>query len=166
MKTLRSYLGVADQPDEQYSQVEGSCRWIDSRDDFQEWRDSAADFITDDPEGSDLKHNLSLYWVHANPGTGKTYLASHVISELISFRLECAYHFFHLSSTGSRSLAGFLRSISYQMALSNATIREKLVRLCQDGSSFDMDDALTIWTKVFKKGILQVSLSLDTSNRD
>jgi hypothetical protein len=51
-----------------------------------------------------------------------------------------------------------LRSIAYQMAMSNAAVREKLARLCQDGSTFDMDDALTIWTKIFKKGIFQVCL--------
>ncbi|KAJ3487312.1 hypothetical protein NLG97_g6435 [Lecanicillium saksenae] len=40
--------------------------------------------------------------------------------------------------------------------LASAAVREKLYKMYQDGSIFDMDDAWTIWTKVFKKGVLQV----------
>lgn len=159
MKLLKPYLGISDLPDEQYHKVEGSCRWIDSRDDFQDWRDSAADFITGEKEEAEAnKNNPSIYWVRANPGTGKTYLASHAIAELQNLRLECAYHYFHVGNESSRSLGGCLRSIAYQMAISSAAVREKLVRLCEDGSTFDKDDALTIWNIIFKKGIFQVRL--------
>lgn len=162
MNLLKPYLGISDLPDERYHKVEGSCRWIDSRDDFQDWRDSAADFITVEKEEAEAnKNNPSIYWVRANPGTGKTYLASHVIAELQNFWLGCAYHYFHVGNENSRSLGGCFRSIAYQMAISNAAVREKLVRLREDGSTFDKDDSLTIWNIIFKKGIFQVRLWFD-----
>jgi hypothetical protein len=47
--------------------------------------------------------------------------------------------------------------MAYQMAVSNAAIREKLAKLVQDGSTLDIDDSRIVWTKLFKKGIFQVS---------
>jgi hypothetical protein len=107
--------------------------------------------------------DLSIYWVHANPGTGKTVLASHVVSLLQECRLECAYYFFHAGDKDSRSLGTFLRSIAFQMAMSNTVVRETLFKLRQEGSNFDMDDSRTIWTKIFRKAIFQVRLSLRSS---
>jgi hypothetical protein len=154
MKILQSFLGVSDHPDEHYPKAEGSCQWIDSRDDFQDWRDPPE--IDHDENAVRLK-NPSIFWVHANPGSGKTFLAAHIVDELALFKLECAYYFFHVGNKASRSLGDFLRSIAYQMAMSNMSVREKLVELWQEGSTFDKDDAATIWTKLFKRGIFQVS---------
>ena len=103
--------------------------------------------------------NPSIIWLHANPGTGKTVLAAHVISELQEFQVECAYYYFHIGNKTARTLADLLRSIAYQMALSNAAIRERLVDLCREGATFDLDDDLTIWTKLFRKCILQVCVA-------
>lgn len=155
MQVLQSFLGISDHPDEHYPGVEGSCQWIDARDDFQDWRDPARGLMRDEIPAPEK--NPSIFWVAANPGTGKTYLAAHVIDELGQFQLECSYYFFHIGNKSSRSLGNFLRSIAYQMAMSNAFVREKLVILCKEGSAFDKDDATTIWTKVFKRGIFQVS---------
>jgi hypothetical protein len=155
MKVLQPFLAILDHPDENYPRVEGSCQWLDARDDFQDWRDPAGQLIRD--EISAPEKNPSIFWVAANPGTGKTYLAAHVVDELGEFQLECSYYFFHIGNKSSRSLGDFLRSIAYQMAMSNAFVREKLVGICEEASTFDKDDAATIWTKVFKRGIFQVS---------
>ncbi|KAF9893519.1 hypothetical protein FE257_010831 [Aspergillus nanangensis] len=158
MKSLRSFLAISDRPDETHRRLDGSCQWIDGRDDFQEWRDSADSFITGDleePPDSVQSHSPSIYWVHSNPGTGKTFLASYVVSELLGYQLECAYYYFHISNKASRSLGEFLRSMAYQMALSNAAVRDRLFKLCQEGITFNIDDPWAIWNKVFKKGIFQ-----------
>ena len=155
MKVLQSFLDITDLPDEHYPRVEGSCQWIDARDDFQDWRDPAGELIRD--EISAPEKNISIFWVAANPGTGKTHLAAHVIDELGQFQLECSYYFFHIGNKSSRSLGNFFRSIAYQMAMSNAFVREKLAELCQEGSTFDKDDAATIWSKLFRRCIFQVS---------
>ena len=154
MKLLQSFLAISDRSDEHYPRVKGSCQWIDKRDDFQDWRDPAGDFTHNDPVAPEK--NPSIFWVSANPGTGKTYLAAHVVDELDQFQLECAHYFFHVGNKSSQSLGNFLRSIAYQMAMSNAFIREKLIGLCEEGSTFDKDDGATIWTKIFKRGIFQV----------
>lgn len=156
MSLLKSFLGVSDRPDEQYPRTEGSCQWINDREDFQEWRDSAAESL-DEAEPTPPAKNPSIFWVYANPGSGKTFLAAHIVDELAQSQLECAYYFFHVGNKTSHTLGDFLRSIAYQMATSNASVRDKLVTLCQEGSSFDKDDAGTIFTKIFKRGIFQVS---------
>ncbi|KAI0132592.1 NACHT and WD domain protein [Xylariales sp. AK1849] len=153
MKALQTFLGISEQPEDQCPRVEGSCQWIDARDDFQEWRDPAGELIHD--EIAVPGKNPSIFWVYANPGTGKTFLAAHIVDELRQFKLECACYFFHIGNKSSRSLGDFLRSIAHQMAMSNASVRKKLVELCQEGSAFDKDDAATIWNKIFRKGIFQ-----------
>ncbi len=155
MKILQTFLDISDHPDEHYPRVEGSCLWLDARDDFQDWREPAGELVRDEYSASE--NNPSIFWVTANPGTGKTYLAAHVVDGLGQFQLECSYYFFHIGNSSSRSLGSFLRSIAYQMAMSNTFVREKLVGLCEEGSTFDKDNAATIWTKVFKRGIFQVS---------
>jgi hypothetical protein len=152
MKILRSYLGISDIPEERFTKVNGSCQWIDARQDYKDWMDP--------PEALSQLHSgnkqLSMFWVYANPGTGKTFLASHVVSQLQSLQLDCAYYYFHVGNQTSGSLAGFLRSMAYQMAVSNTAFREIIMNLKREGSAFDFDDARTIWNKLFTKGVFQV----------
>lgn len=157
MNILKTYLCISDSSDENYPRVEGSCQWIDDREDFQEWRDSAAAYLKDDAPTP--AKNPSVLWVTANPGTGKTFLAAHVVEELTQFQLECASYYFHAGNKTAQTLGSFMRSIAYQMAASNSSVREKLLALYNEGSTFDKDDAGTIWTKLFKRGILQVRTS-------
>lgn len=160
VRTLRSYLAVSDSPDEYYTKLSGSCEWIDARDDFKAWRDCTTNLVNEelDPADNAYTHpTLKLFWAHASLGTGKTVLASHVVSQLQRAELECAYFYFHAGDKASRTLGAFLRSMAYQMALANGHVRENLYKLCQDGSTFDLDDSWTIWTKIFKKGVFLVS---------
>ena len=128
MRVLQSFLGISDRPDEYYPRVEGSCQWIDTRVDFQGWRDPARKLIRD--QNSASEKNPSIFWVAAHPGTGKICLAAHIIEEFGQLELEYSYYFFHIGTKSPRSLGDFLRSMAYQMALSNAFAREKLVGLC------------------------------------
>ncbi|KAI0600589.1 hypothetical protein F4775DRAFT_544625 [Biscogniauxia sp. FL1348] len=156
MKVLKSFLGVADRPDEHHARAKGSCQWIDEREDFQDWRGFPEDLPFE--KQSNVSIIPSIFWIYSNPGIGKTFLASHIVEELTQFGMECAYYFFHFGNKTSRSLGDFLRSIAYQMALSNAAVREKLIGLYEDGSTFDTDDAVTIWNKIFQKGIFQARI--------
>ncbi|VUC28138.1 unnamed protein product [Clonostachys rosea] len=155
MKALASYLGVSGCPNERYPKVEGSCEWLDARDDFQAWMECSIPLSGSGPDSPAKVEDLAVFWVHANPGTGKTVLASHVFSQLERLELQCACFYFHAGNKISGSLGAFLRSVSYQMAFNNSEIREKLFRLYQDDLTFDMDDSWAIWANVFKKGIFQ-----------
>ena len=110
--------------------------------------------------------NPSILWVHADPGTGKTVLAAHVVSKLQELKLECAHYYFHVGSKAASSLGDFLRTMAFQMALSNAAIRDVLLQAQTYGSTFDPDDATTIWNKIFVKGIFQVSSILGDTYSD
>ncbi|KAK8078925.1 hypothetical protein PG994_002732 [Apiospora phragmitis] len=157
MSALQSYLSNSDQPDEVFQKADGSCKWIDERDEFQDWRDCAKELL-DEKKSDEQAKNPSIIWVHAKPGTGKTILAAHVASELQECELECSHYYFHAGSKASRSLSDFLRSIAYQMARSNTAVREKLTQMRNGGSTYDLDDDSTIWTKLFKKGIFQARI--------
>ncbi|KAI1329481.1 hypothetical protein F5Y16DRAFT_99678 [Xylariaceae sp. FL0255] len=156
LQALRSFLGVTDRPAEHHARLEGSCQWINDREDFQDWRDSPEDLPHEEQVPQFVRP--SVFWLSANPGTGKSFLAAHIADELSEFGLECAYYFFHFGNKASRSLGDFLRSMAYQMALCNAAVREKLSSLYQEGSTFDKDDARTIWNKIFQKGIFQAQI--------
>lgn len=155
MRVLRTYLGVSDSPDEHHPKVSGSCQWIDARDDFQDWRDCPGDLLAKNDTETGNKNNLSVFWAYANPGPGKTVLASHVISQLQDLPQQCAFYYFHVGDKSSRSLGPFLRSIAYQLAMSNSAIRDKLFQSYQEGSTVDTDDSWTVWKKLFRKGIFQ-----------
>jgi hypothetical protein len=147
LATLRSYLGVPGQQEDHRSQMEGSCRWIEHRDDFQQWL-----------AGEDA--NPSFYVMTAQPGAGKTILASHVISQLKALNMACAFHFLQFGNDHSQSLAGLLRSIAYQMASTTTAFRDVLLKLHEDGLTFAMDDARTIWVNIFRECLFRVSASM------
>lgn len=158
MVLLKTFLGIADDVEDSFDRAQGSCEWIDDRDDFQEWRDPAEGAVPalDEPSVPTNDVLLSIYWVLANPGTGKTFLASHVADELAHFQLQRASYFFHVGDKTS-NLAHLLRSVACQMANSNAAVRQRLLELHDEGVTFDRDDASAIWAKIFKKGIFLVS---------
>lgn len=164
MKVLRSYLGIWDIPDDLHPKANGSCRWIDTRDDFQNWRDGIHDSPAEDDSPSNSKNDTSIFWVQANPGTGKTFLASYVISHLQESQLGCSYYYCHAGKNASRPLGQFLKSIAYRMAMSNSSIRNKLSQLCHDVPTFDTDHISIIWMKLFRNGILQGSRSFNDSH--
>ncbi|KAH6684471.1 NACHT and WD domain protein [Halenospora varia] len=155
LQTVQAFLGVSSLPSESHEKVEGSCQWLNERDDYREWRDAPDELDA----SKDTKFKTSLYWINANPGAGKTVLASYVVSQLDELRLQHAFYYFHAGKTTSQSLSYFLRSMAYQMAASNADVRSSLVKLCNDGSTFDKDDTRAIWSKVFRAGIFKVPLS-------
>ncbi|RFU24716.1 hypothetical protein B7463_g11619, partial [Scytalidium lignicola] len=156
LQKLQTFLGISTIPDEHYEKLEGSCQWLDERDDFREWRDAQDDLDT----SHNANYNPSLYWVNANPGAGKTVLASHVVSQLEEFRLQRAFYHFHVGRKTSQSLAYFLRSVAYQMAASNTAVCDEVVKLYNEGFTFDPDNARAIWSKIFRAGILQLDVKV------
>ncbi|KAK7959701.1 uncharacterized protein PG986_004555 [Apiospora aurea] len=157
MSALKSYLNFSERSDETLQKADGSCQWIDERDEFQNWRDCTNE-LPYEKASEEKTMNTSIFWVHAKPGTGKTILSAHVASELRNHQFECAHYHFHAGNKVSRSLSDFLRSVAYQMAKSNTAVRERIMQMRNDGSTFDLDDDRTIWTKLFKRGIFQARI--------
>ncbi|KAI1635845.1 hypothetical protein F4809DRAFT_642075 [Biscogniauxia mediterranea] len=124
MQSVESFLGVMDHPNEHHIRAEGSCQWIDNIEDFQDWRDSSEDPLHEEQSAAAIRSYI--FWMYANPGTGKTFLASHVIDEHAQFGMEHAYYFFHCENRTSSSLSGFLRSVAYQMAFTDAAVLDAI----------------------------------------
>ncbi|KAK9781752.1 putative GPI inositol-deacylase [Seiridium cardinale] len=143
LEGIRKFLGVSIISDERYESLEGSCGWLQKRDDFREWREELE---------VDQNSNYTpwIYWVTAGPGAGKSVLASHVGARLEEFQVSHAFHHFHAGNKSSQSLARCLRLMAYQMASSNAAVREVVAKLSSDGTTLDQDDARAVWLKLFK----------------
>lgn len=156
MTSIRTYFGVEEPPIERRDVLPGSCQWIQAREDFRQWQLSG--IPSESREGcANSAKAPSLFWAHASPGSGKSFLASHVQEHLEEGGSHVAYYYFHLGRNNSRSLAPCLKSIAYQMAIDRDDVRKIMYEMSQDGSKLDIDDTWTIWMKLFKKCILQVS---------
>ncbi len=150
MRELETYLDVSGKPEDdlidlQEARMEGSCEWLADKDSFQRWLD---------PQSKSPR----IYWINANPATGKSVLSGYIIEHLESLNLSCSYYFFRHGDKVKSSLSGFLRSIAYQMALANIQVREKLVSLMDRDIRFDKDDDRVIWRKLFGLGIFRAEL--------
>ncbi|KAK4214683.1 NACHT and WD domain protein [Rhypophila decipiens] len=150
LAALWGFLGSHPQPDYSYDRAPGTCSWIEKRQDFCDWRDAPHLATAQGP---------SIYWITASPGTGKTLLATHVISHLQQLKLTCSYYHFQAGKTESQTISGCLRSIAYQMAQSHAAVRQVLIRSQQDNMSLDFDDTRGVWANLYTRGILQVKIS-------
>ncbi|CAG9978525.1 unnamed protein product [Clonostachys byssicola] len=154
LSSLMAFLSLSERLDEHYHAVEGSCQWLDDCKEFQDWKNVDANTLVPHTESS--RYPPAFLWVHANPGTGKTVLAAHVVKQLQDFKFDCAYHYFHIGGKASQSLAYFLRSLAFQMAAQNTVIRDRLFNLCNETTLPDLDDSRSIWAKLFSKGIFQI----------
>lgn len=141
LQKIQEYLKVDNSDEDIYSglekrRLEGSCRWLTQRERFQEWQAS------DGPR---------YFWLRGRPGTGKSVVASHVISHL--HNSPCCYHFFKHGEATTTGLSAFLRSIAFQMAKVNEDVREAIFELTQQGILLDENDYRNVWRVVFKGGV-------------
>jgi hypothetical protein len=153
MRDIQDLLRATTVFEEHHDKLEGSCRWIEDREDFRVWIGEQCS------NGLTRVYRPSFFWVHAHPGAGKTVLSAHVAAQLSHFRLPHASYFFHFGKKSAQSLAGMLQSVALQMAQNNSAIRTRLAEVHALGASFDRDDARAVWQKVFVGGIFQVYLS-------
>ncbi|CAN9391730.1 unnamed protein product [Alternaria alternata] len=150
ISALQTYLDVLDRPidelnNEQDNQVAGSCSWIENREGFQSWTGV-------------LTPSVPLYWISAQPATGKTVLAGHVITQLQSEGLDCSYYFFKHGQKGRNTLSAMLRSIALQMAFMHPMVRKELFNLQEYSLAFDKEDERVVWRKLFVGAIFKVNL--------
>lgn len=150
MRDIQDLLQVRYVPEEHHDKLEGSCQWIEDREDFRTWIGGKSS------DRSGQVQRPSILWVQAHPGAGKTVLAAHVIAQLTHFRSPHASYFFHFGKKSAQSLAGLLQSLALQMANTNAAIRQRLTEIHAAGTLFDHDDGRAIWHNIFLGGVFQV----------
>lgn len=150
LRELQNYLGVSELPEDDLTnledaRLEGSCQWFTWKKHFLAWRDSHPD-------------TLPHYWLSAQAATGKSVMAAHVVRNLGDINADCSYYFFKHNDAAKASLSVCLRSLAYQMALTNLCIRQRLLTLKNDNVLLDKEDELALWRKVFLGGVFEVSL--------
>ena len=145
---LESLLSTYDTPEDDLLGADslrlgGSCEWLIRRESFQLWLHC---------QGS------PIYWVSANPGTGKTILASKVITTLRQLGRNCSFHFFHYGNKSMSNIASFLLSMIRQMALYNNDVLKLVLDIFNNDARLNRADHRTIWRKMFVEGIFKVKI--------
>lgn len=141
MRQVESFLAMPSRPDDDLKDVEearmtGSCEWLAEDKTFQRWADP------DSEDGS------VVYWISANPATGKSVLCGYVVNSLTELSLDCNYYFFRHGDKDKSTVSGFLRSLLYQMALRSAQARQQLLDMMDRGVRFNKDDSKVIWRRL------------------
>lgn len=146
---LKDLLDVDDTHDDDFLRVEsfclpGTCTWITEEQTYQEWRESS------DPQ---------VFWITANPGTGKSVLASSVIESLKDNGENCAFYFFNYGDKSKSSIGHFLRSLAWQISLMHTEVFNLLLKACRKDPQLSKADYRTIWRKLFLEGIFKIQFS-------
>ena len=141
MQQIETYLAMPARPDDdlkdlEEARIEFSCQWFAERDTFQKWVD---------PDSEDPS---MVYWLSANPATGKSVLSGYVVDALTNLNLDCSYYFFRHGDKDRSTMSGFLRSLLFQMALRNLDVRQQLLSMIEKAIRFDKDDGKIIWRKL------------------
>ena len=150
MRTISQYLGVAEQPvadllDALEKKLDGSCLWMNSKKQFQEWE-------------SAVENTPRCYWLRGEPATGKSTTAAHVIDHLQRRGKECSYFFFRYGDAARSDASSMLLSIAWQMATVDSSIRDDLLKMSEEGEHFDHTDERSVWHRLFRLRILQSNL--------
>ena len=138
LRKLASYLSISDAPVDdlialEEQKLEGTCEWLTNKDSYQGW-------LCND-------ESSKYFWLCGKPAMGKSILSSHVIRRLEG--TQCSFFFFKRQDRLKSSLAVFLRSMAYQMASSNRSVRQQLIELQQDDPYLDLENARSVWRKVY-----------------
>lgn len=170
MVQLADYLGIPDAEEEEelsnLEEVTGSCQWLVQLPSFIKWRDEMTESdvrISDrstrvrDAQNSDRRIRGAqsrpprCFWLSGAAGTGKSVLAAHVIRHLSQDR-NCSYYFLKHTDKSKQSLGSLLRSLAYQMANRDPSLRRALLALQhEEDLTADPHDVRAIWRQLFQR---------------
>ncbi|KFY36874.1 hypothetical protein V495_07538 [Pseudogymnoascus sp. VKM F-4514 (FW-929)] len=150
MRSISEFLHVFDRPETDLTslleqRLEGTCQWLTSNESYENWQ-----------YGSE--NSPRCFWLIGKPATGKSTLIAHTIEQLEAYNYDCSYFFFKDGDKTRSTIAQLLRSLAYQMALTNAKIREELLSMIREGETFDKDNSSTIWRTLFMTRIFRVEI--------
>lgn len=151
LKDLESYLGVLDKLDSDLATVQearlpGTCKWFSTKNAFLDWKNFGQLAPT-------------ALWIRAKPGAGKSILAGYTFDHLRNENGNCSFFFFKHGDKSKSRLGTCLRSLAFQMACSDFTVRQKLLEMQRDNVKFDRDNERTVWRKLFLSGIFKTTFS-------
>jgi WD40 repeat protein len=151
MKLLGTFLGVLERPEDhlipEEDRVEGSCEWLIDKSSFNQWME-------------ENHRSPKFFWLSGNPAAGKSVLSTYVVRYLEKSNKDCSYFFFRHNDKSRSSVSAMLRSVAYQMALTNGKVREALLTLREEGElKINQADERTIWRKIFMALIFKTNFT-------
>ncbi|PMD37923.1 WD40 repeat-like protein, partial [Hyaloscypha variabilis F] len=149
LRILERCLGVQERSEDDLAayeerQIEGSCEWLTLSKAFCDWRDGHAP-------------RKEVFWVNGQPGSGKSFIATHVVNSLEDLNMDTSYFFIRHGDKSSSTLESCLRSLAFQMALMNFNVREEILAMQQNEIHLDRDEPRALWRKLFVNGIFRAS---------
>lgn len=145
LQKIRAILDPSGRSDEMYhafkrNRVPNTAVWIRDESIFKAW----------------LGGEESAIWISGNPGAGKSYIATNVITDLMAtYRrgygdtsdISIGYFFFKDDNPSSRSFHQGLRDIAYAISQENRAYAKHILSMCD--SSEDISTTYKVWQKLF-----------------
>ena len=156
IKDLEPILGVRDRAEDDFNVhrnriLDGTCHWLTQKRELRAWI-----------EGTHSPQQTNMFWLIGLPATGKSTLSTAVIDQLRFLGKSCQFHYFSAGHQMKRTAAFCLRSIVFQLAISNEEFRGRLFTLHEEsGISFNSRNQVfkVIWEKIFEGIISQMRFS-------
>ncbi|KAK2600092.1 hypothetical protein QQS21_005178 [Conoideocrella luteorostrata] len=148
LETIRAYLSVDQSPDDILSSLDdtrlkGSCTWLPEKSLFQQWRCS-----------STARHFL----LKGPPASGKSTMSSFIVEYLKGCGSPVCCYFFKSGEEATSNFSSFLRSMAYQMARVNPSVRHVLFQQAQCGPAIETRNQKSIWHNIYMNCVFQKDL--------
>jgi len=99
-----------------------------------------------------------VYWLSGDPGCGKSYLTTHVITHLKNRGYDTSFYYFKHGDLSKQSIGGLLKSIAWQMASTSAAVRRSLLSMQQEDTlTAEQSDPRATWKQLFVQRIFTVT---------
>ena len=145
-------MGLSEPPVNDFAALEevrvpNSCEWLISKPKFSSWC-------------SLWTNSAPIFWLLGNAGCGKSVLCTQVINKLQKEERRCSYFFFKYGTDVDASIAGCLRALAYQIAISDEAILREILEVEQKAVPCVQWDERTTWRKLFMGCIFKLSKPL------
>lgn len=146
MTSLEQYLDASDADEEELEAkqdltVPDTCQWLLEDATFLQWRDR-----------SPHKTAHQIYWLTGDPGSGKSFLAAHVVHDLRERGCDVNFYFLKHGDQSKQQIGGLLKSMTLQTARRSAGLRRSLLALQQEDTrdhfSVENTDIHGIWKQL------------------
>lgn len=123
MRSLSSYLDTDDADEEELESkqddtVPGTCEWLLKEASYVQWRDR-----------SPHSPARQTFWLIGDPGSGKSFIAAHVINDLRLRGCDVSFYFLKHGDQSKQQISGLLKSMTLQTARRSAGLRRSLLAL-------------------------------------
>ncbi|KAK0388967.1 hypothetical protein NLU13_2544 [Sarocladium strictum] len=110
----------------------GTCEWLLSQPCFDAW-------------AKDTSYRDPVLWISGKPGWGKSVLSAFVVDYLREIGRAVSCFFFSFSNARKSTIGDAVRSLTYQLAMSDESCRTALLTMYNDGIRLDGMEERSLW---------------------